>query len=321
MRHLHNGRDARATRNVRSEYSGVTVVAAGWTYAARPRKIVTGDPPALPRRVPTVGVLSMRRLNSGTVPAIRYGTSRPPTPRPDGEGGMRLRRREVGRLHARGTRAGARRQLDRRASLVLRALRPEHNSKNSPRPSLRTAREVILTSESASQLSLSRPARRTLPTSRDRNGFFKSLLSALASYFPRHCALKQFHWNVSPEKVRDVRPEAVYCVELPVKKAADMLLGYIRAGVAPDHVVFAGDPETLTDREYGAITRKGALVHDTPKKARRRTTEHGLATFFATTREANIPLQPRPYSYTPAPPQVTPEQLQGYVEAIGRRGR
>jgi hypothetical protein len=133
-----------------------------------------------------------------------------------------------------------------------------------------------------------------------------------------------FVWDVPPKRVTAVRPETVFCVQLPASNPVRTLQAYVQAGVAPDHVVFVGDPLTLSDEAYYGITRQGALVHETSKKDRREQAQKDLAAFYeppGARVSARPSVNPNPYSYTPGPPKVTPEQLQALVDAIGRRRR
>lgn len=130
----------------------------------------------------------------------------------------------------------------------------------------------------------------------------------------------QFRWNIPAAKVRTVRPETVYCVELPVSNPVAMLEAYGRAGVASDHVVFVGDGLSLSDDAYDQITRKGALVHET-KKGRRDQTERDLKPYFAASRPERRAVLSHPYTYKPGPPKVTPEQLKEFIDAVARPRR
>lgn len=148
------------------------------------------------------------------------------------------------------------------------------------------------------------------------------LTSYFAAYFSRADrapAGAQFVWSVPATKVGRVRPEQVYCVELPVSNPVQTLESYLKVGIAADHVVFVGDLLTMTDEAYRGITRMGALVHETPKKGRRRQTQEDLAAYFDSGGPAAVPTKnPNPYTYKPDQ-KVTPEQLQALVDALGRR--
>ena len=157
-----------------------------------------------------------------------------------------------------------------------------------------------------------------------RPGLFDRVVDGLTALaerlYSRRAPETHFRWNA--KRVRDVRPETVYCVELPVSDPMGVLGTYLSAGVKPDRVVFVGDTQTLTDDAYYAIRRKGALVHETPKKGRREQAQKDLEPFFAAAKpRVYATPAPNPYTYNPGPPKVTPEQLQALVDAIGRRRR
>lgn len=168
-------------------------------------------------------------------------------------------------------------------------------------------------------------------------GLLQRLIRAVQTYFAgakeylhahrrRHPETRptQFVWDVPAKQLTAVRPETVFCVELPASNPVRLLEAYVQAGVAPDHVVFVGNPLTLSDEAYYGITRQGALVHETSKKGRREQTQKDLAAYYqspGTRVSARPSVNPNPYSYTPGPPKVTPDQLQALVDAIGRRRR
>lgn len=154
---------------------------------------------------------------------------------------------------------------------------------------------------------------------RERPGLVERLVGGLRSYWLRSAADSCFRWNVPTSRIGDVRPEMVFCVELPVSDPAGMLASYMASGVRPEHVVFVGDPLTMKDNDYYRITQQGALVHETKKRSHRQT-EDDLTPYYAQTRSTARPTSnPNPYTYEPGAPAVTQEQLQALIDAIAAK--
>lgn len=157
-----------------------------------------------------------------------------------------------------------------------------------------------------------------------RPSLLERLIARLQAYLSRPKVVdERFRWNVGVQQIGAVHPETVYCIELPASDPVGLLTAYLHRGVRPDHVVFVGDPLTMKDEAYYAVTRKGALVHEAPKKGRREHAEQELSAYYTSAGSVGTrpTANPNPYTYNPGPPKVTPEQLQQYVDAIAQRRR
>lgn len=137
---------------------------------------------------------------------------------------------------------------------------------------------------------------------------------------PEEIVAIPFLWRPRADEPIDAR--AVVCIELPVRNPVELLGAYMSAGVRPDHVVFVGDTMTMRHDEYSAVRKKGALVHHDPKKDRQQA-QRGLSSYF---RARHAAVEPQytvnnPYTYAPAPPKVSPEELRAFVQAVAAQDR
>jgi hypothetical protein len=153
-------------------------------------------------------------------------------------------------------------------------------------------------------------------------GFLNRLAYGVRGYLHRRTEGDQFRWNVPPQHLGVIHPQTVYCVELPTSDPIGMLTSYVQQGVKADHVVFVGDPLTMTDDAYYRATQQGALVHETKKRSQRRLTEEELTLYHVAARPAVTPTKnPNAYTYKPRAAVVTKEQLQAHIDAIAAHKR
>lgn len=153
----------------------------------------------------------------------------------------------------------------------------------------------------------------------------------LESLFPKWFGGKstetttRFVWNPTVKQVRG-HAHVVVCVDLPVSDPTAVLLSYVRAGVAPDHVVFVGNAKTLSDNAYDGILKNGGLVQnvrpDDWNGKDRLQTEEELSAYYdaqAASLEPQYAPVKNPYRYQPAPRKVSPEELQTFLDALAVR--
>lgn len=160
-------------------------------------------------------------------------------------------------------------------------------------------------------------ASETAPT-----GFLNRLAYGFRGYLHRRTEGDQFRWNVPPQHLGVVYPQTVYCVDLPASDPIGMLTSYMQQGVKADHVVFVGDPLTMTDDAYYRVTQQGALVHETKKRSHRQLTEEELTLHYVAGRPAVTPTKnPNAYTYKPRASVVTKAQLQAHIDAIAAHKR
>lgn len=134
---------------------------------------------------------------------------------------------------------------------------------------------------------------------------------------------QRFLWNPSPKKIQ---PGAVVCISLPASDPLGQLMAAIRVGTRPDHVVFVGDTTTMAHKAYDAVVQKGAVVHHTTKasnKQQRERVESELTPYYDAQRSRVEPRRQvkNPYTYTPAPAKVTPEEFRAFIKAVAEPER
>jgi hypothetical protein len=172
------------------------------------------------------------------------------------------------------------------------------------------------------------PARpRPAPSLYDRLRRSKEYLeSLLPNWFgSKPVETTRFVWNPGVKQVRG-NEHVVVCVDLPVSDPTAVLASYVRAGVAPDHVVFVGDATALSDSAYDGILKNGGLVQDVRPsdwngKDRQQAEEELSAYFDAQAASLDPQYEPvkNPYRYQPAPRKISPDELQTFLDALAVR--